>query len=153
MKPKGFRGTPQTIGDHIKARRLALELRQKEAAAQLGTDQWTLINWEKNRTQPAVSSYPAVVAFLGYVPAPAPETIAQRIRARRRGLGLSINQVAEAHDVDPTAWGNWENGGTILRRDHRRLVAAFISMDESALDQEMRRAWIEAHGTGGAEEG
>jgi hypothetical protein len=65
---------------------------QKDAAKQLGTDQWTLINWEKNRTQPAVASYAAVVAFLGYDPAPEPQTIAERIRARRRARARLIDR-------------------------------------------------------------
>ena len=50
LKPKGFRGEPQTIGEHIKAKRLALGRYQKDVARELGVDQWTLLNWEKNWT-------------------------------------------------------------------------------------------------------
>jgi len=46
----------------------------------------------------------------------------------------------------PTALNNWENGGTILRLDHRKSIAVFIGMDEDRLDDEMSRAWNDAHG-------
>ena len=119
---------------------------QKDVAKQLGTDQWTLINWEKNRTEPSLAALPAIYAFIGYDPTPEPQTIAERIKARRRALGWSMEKTAEALRVDPTAVGKWEAGGTILYREHRKRVADFISMDEKALDEEMRRAWNAAHG-------
>jgi DNA-binding XRE family transcriptional regulator len=87
LKPNGFRGPLDTLGNHLKAKRLSLGMYQKDVAKQLGVDHWTLLNWEKNRTAPLVTVYPAIVAFLGYDPAPTPVTIAERLKARRRQLG------------------------------------------------------------------
>jgi DNA-binding XRE family transcriptional regulator len=150
LKPKGFRGVPQTVRDHLKARRLDLGMFQKDVAEQLGIDHFTLINWEKNRTEPAVTCYPAILAFLGYDPTPKPETIGEHIKARRRALGWTIAKAAEELGVDPTAIFHWEHGGTILRREHRKLVAAFLGIDHDTLSAQMSRAWNAAHGMGNA---
>jgi transcriptional regulator with XRE-family HTH domain len=145
-KPKGFRGPLVTVGDHIKAHRLELGMFQKDVARELGVDQWTLLNWEKGRTTPLVMAYPAIVAWLGYDPTPTPATIADRLKARRREMGWTIKETADRLGVDPTAVGNWEHGGTILCREHRKHIAAFIGVDEKAVHEEMRRAWNAAHG-------
>jgi DNA-binding XRE family transcriptional regulator len=42
-----------------------LGITQKEAARRIGADQFTVINWEKGRTQPAVRFVPSILAFLG----------------------------------------------------------------------------------------
>jgi hypothetical protein len=48
-------------------------------------------------------------------------------------------------DVDPTAIGNWEHGGTILCREHRKRLAAFLDLDAEVLSEQMSRAWNAAH--------
>jgi len=57
-----------TIGDHIKRRRLELGLLQREAAAQIGVTVDTILNWEHNRTGPKLQFTRKVIAFLGYNP-------------------------------------------------------------------------------------
>jgi ribosome-binding protein aMBF1 (putative translation factor) len=104
-----------------------------------------LINWEKNRTEPAITCYPAILAFLGYDPTPKPETIGEHIKARRRALGWTIEKTAESLDVDPTALGNWEHGDTVLVREHRTRLAAFLGIDHDTLRAQMSRAWNAAH--------
>jgi transcriptional regulator with XRE-family HTH domain len=144
-KPKKNFPTPQTVGEHIKARRLAFGLFQKDAARTLGVNQWTLINWEKNRTEPPASAYPAIHAFLGYDPLPEPQSLPERLKAKRRELGWSIREAARQFGVDQTAWGSWEHGGIIMYREHRTRIAKFLGLDESALMDDMARAWGEKH--------
>jgi transcriptional regulator with XRE-family HTH domain len=145
LKPEKIRKPPETIGEHIRERRLTLGLFQRQAAEALGVNLFTLINWEKGYTEPPVGAYPAIVAFLGYDPFPKPEGFADRLRAKRRELGWSIRKAAKALDVDPTALSNWERGGTVLYRKHRRQLASFLGIDEGALDAQMARAWTAAH--------
>ena len=45
-----------------------LGITQKEAARRIGANQWTVINWEKGRTEPAVRFVPRIIQFLGYEP-------------------------------------------------------------------------------------
>jgi DNA-binding XRE family transcriptional regulator len=66
-----------------------LGITQKEAARRMGVDQWTVINWEKGRTEPAVRFVPAIIRLLGYDPIPLGRTFEDRLRAARRRLGLT----------------------------------------------------------------
>jgi len=38
----------ETLGDHIKSRRLTLKLFQRQVADELGTDETTVFHWERN---------------------------------------------------------------------------------------------------------
>jgi DNA-binding XRE family transcriptional regulator len=91
---------PATVGDHIKVRRLDLGLTQAEAGARIGTDEFTVINWEKGKTAPGVRFYPAIIRFLGSNPLPAPTTLEERIRLTRMSLGLSKKRLASRAGVD-----------------------------------------------------
>ena len=57
---------PQTVGDHLRMRRPAPKLRQKQVADRLRCDQATIYNWEANGAHPRLDYMPAVVQFLGY---------------------------------------------------------------------------------------
>jgi DNA-binding XRE family transcriptional regulator len=70
LKPKDLLPAPTTLGEHLKKRRLDLKLTVKEAGKLLGTDEGSVINWEKGRTVPKVYRLPAIIHFLGYNPLP-----------------------------------------------------------------------------------
>jgi DNA-binding transcriptional regulator YiaG len=57
-----------TYGDHIKKKRLDLNLLQSEVAKSINVSTDTIINWELNRTKPASSQIPKINLFLGYIP-------------------------------------------------------------------------------------
>jgi DNA-binding XRE family transcriptional regulator len=59
---------PQTIGDHIRKRRLGLKMLQKDVAEQLGVDKTSVFNWEANTSKPEIRYMPAIFRFLGYNP-------------------------------------------------------------------------------------
>ena len=101
-------------------------LMQKEVAKLLGVNTWTILNWEKSRTEPPIAVIPAIVRFLGYEPFPKPETLPQCLLAKRREKGWSIKEAAKVVGVDPGTWGNWERGKLILYRKHRELVAQLL---------------------------
>jgi DNA-binding XRE family transcriptional regulator len=107
---------------------------QKEVAKLLGVNTWTILNWEKGRTKPPIASIPTIVKFVGYDPFPQPETLPQRLLAKRREMGWSIKEAAKAVGVDPSTWGNWERGKTILYRQHRARVARLLDLSADALD-------------------
>ena len=142
-KPYDF--TPISLGDHIRKRRLKLGLCQRELAQRLGVNPWTILNWEKRRTKPPIAFIPAIVRFLGYDPFPKPKTLAQHLLAKRREMGWSIKEAAEAIGVDPSSWGDWERGQTILYRQHRALIARMLGSSADGLDQEMTIRWNQSH--------
>ncbi|CAB9543810.1 hypothetical protein BROOK1789C_1216, partial [Bathymodiolus brooksi thiotrophic gill symbiont] len=54
-----------TLGDHIKKKRLESNKTQKD----VGTDNFTIVNWEKNSTKNIPAKYyPKIMEFLTYCP-------------------------------------------------------------------------------------
>jgi len=111
----------------------------------LGVNTWTVLNWEKGRTEPPVSSVPSILEFLGYDPYPEPKTVPERLLAKRRALGWSIREAAEFVCVDPGTWSRWECGHVILYRQHRALVARFLDPSVDTLDDEIKLRWSQSH--------
>lgn len=76
-KPKDYSEAPQTLGEHLKKHRRQLRLLQREAAARMGILTETYANWEKGKTKPVPAQFGSAIAFLGYDPMPAPQTLAE----------------------------------------------------------------------------
>jgi DNA-binding XRE family transcriptional regulator len=58
-----------TLGDHIKKKRLEENLFQKDIGKVIGTDNFTIVNWEKNSTKNIPAKYyPKIMEFLTYCP-------------------------------------------------------------------------------------
>jgi len=67
-----------TLGDHIRQRRLELHVHQLELAAILGVHKGSIQNWERNIYQPATELVPKIVLWLGYDPKQKTPTILTR---------------------------------------------------------------------------
>lgn len=66
LKSKETDFEPQTLGEHLKKRRLILKLYQREVAERLGVDEFTVLNWETEQSKgPHISVIPAILAFSG----------------------------------------------------------------------------------------
>ena len=68
-----------SLGDHIRSRRLDLRLFQKDVASQIGVSTDTIILWESNAATPQLRHIPKIVKFLGYNPLPLPESLADAL--------------------------------------------------------------------------
>ena len=145
VKPKTTDFEPQTLGEHVKRRRLVLKLSQKQAGGNLGVTPWTIHHWESAKTQPPIESIPAVLRFLGYDPFPEPGSIPDKLLAKRRVMGWSIKEAARELGVDPGTWGDWERGKVILYRAHRALVARLVGLPEGEVDRIMAVSWVRSH--------
>ncbi len=126
LKPKETDFEPRTLGQHLKKRRLELRLTQKQVAHRLGVNPWTVLNWEKDNTDPPVASMPAILQFLGHVPFPDPRSIPQRLLAKRRAMGWTIKEAAWQLRVDEATWAAWEGGRTAARGRFLRLVESLL---------------------------
>jgi transcriptional regulator with XRE-family HTH domain len=146
LKSKVVLPAPTTLGEHIRQRRLKLQLTLKEAAKLLGTDECSVINWEKGRTVPKVYRLPAIIRFLGYNPLPEPRTISERLVAKRLERGWPRKLGARHLGIDVSTLRDWEQGKIILFRKHQTLVASFLSIPEGELGQQMKTRWKNAHG-------
>jgi transcriptional regulator with XRE-family HTH domain len=122
LKPKETDFEPQTLGEHVRKRRIEMEVTQKQAAKLLGVNPWTVLNWEKGHTEPSIESMTAIIRFLGYDPFPEPKNIAERLLAKRRAMGWSITEAARRLGVDEGTWGSWESGTTVPKGRHLILL-------------------------------
>lgn len=99
-----------TLGDHIRAKRLDLELEQQDVAKVFGVDTCSINNWDLNRFQPAIRYYPTIDDFLGYCIIQYPKTEGERLRLFRIHRGWSTKKLAEFLGVDTSSVQSWESG-------------------------------------------
>ena len=115
-----------TLGDHIRARRLDLNLLQKQIADQIGVHPLTITNWESNESPPETRFIPAIIRFLGYDPLPPGGCLPERIATRRRVLGLSQRGMAERMGVDQSTLTGWEAGQHQPTRKSLDVIARIL---------------------------
>jgi transcriptional regulator with XRE-family HTH domain len=138
--PKPYDFEPQTFGEHLLKRRLLLDLEQKEAGAILGVDGNTVLNWEKGYHEPSIRYIASLISFIGYDPElPNPNSIPEHLKAKRRGYGWTQRAAAKHLGVDACTWSSWENGGTIVRSDHRKMVANFVGLPLNKIHKIMQK--------------
>jgi hypothetical protein len=89
-------------------------------------------NWEKGRTEPLATQLRPVVAFLGYDPTPEPQTLAGRIEAKRRILGVTFEQVADYLGWDAGILSRYLNGTWRLPRARGEALDRFLGLDREA---------------------
>ena len=121
-KPPGYPRKLKTLGDHIRARRLDLELAQKDVVPVLGVSVFTVLNWELNKREPGIRSYPRIMAFLGYCPVRYPRTFGECLRLFRIHRGLSLSEFADLLGIDSGTLGNWERD----RRSPQRRLSDYL---------------------------
>ena len=126
---------PTTIGDHIRTVRRERGLLQRHVAELIGVAMATVVNWEKNKTEPLVALMPAVLRFLGYDPLPVPTTLGERMAAFRRRHGLSLKEAALRAGVDEESWAKSERTGTTSTKRYRFLIDDFLGPDEPEVTQ------------------
>jgi transcriptional regulator with XRE-family HTH domain len=67
-KEEGYPAKPETLGEHIRKRRMDLALIQRAVAFKIGVDASTIWKWENGWSIPELRHLPAILAFLGYDP-------------------------------------------------------------------------------------
>lgn len=132
LRKKDYSEAPQTLGEHLKKRRKELGLLQREAGERMGVTKETVANWEKDRTKPVPSQFKPVVAFLGYDPTPAPTSLAERFEAKRRGLGATLDQVAQYLGWDEGSLRRYLKGEWRLTADRKEALQRFLVLHEAA---------------------
>ena len=70
----------------------------------------TIMNWERNRSEPKIQYLPKIIDFLGYAPFSPGESFPERFKAYRMLKGLTQRQLAREPGVDTTTAMKWERG-------------------------------------------
>ena len=128
--PKPRRPLPDahTLGEHVRRRRLELGLKQREAAIEIGTSEQAVAQWERGQREPCAPLLPGIIRFLGSDPYPRAITIAERLVAKRRELGLSRKKAAKQWGMVEATLRKWELGERITPRYHREMVAKLLGL-------------------------
>ncbi len=98
----------------------------KETAEQLGTHATNVALWAKNRTNPDLRFWPAIIRFLGYDPRPEAQSVGQALKRHREGHGLTQNQLAAILNVDPSTLAKWEREERVPIGEYRQRVDAVL---------------------------
>ena len=117
---------PETFAEHLLKRRMQLGLLQKGAAKRIGVETGVYRYWESDRGKPIVQQMPGIIKFLGYDPYPEPKTIGERIKARRRELGLTQVALAKHLGIAHVTVVRWERGERHPRRRVSQVMEAFL---------------------------
>jgi DNA-binding transcriptional regulator YiaG len=117
-----------TLGDHIRARRLNLNLLQMQVADQFGVHEQTITNWERNASSPEIRYIPTILTFLEYDPFPPAQSLSERLATVRKMLGLSQQSLALVLGVDPGTCQSWEAGQHEPTRKRVELIERFLSV-------------------------
>lgn len=100
----------------------------------MGIDTWTYLNWEKEKTIPVAARFRPVIAFLGYDPSPGPQTLAERLEAKRRALGATFDQVAQHLGWDRAILFRYVHGIWRMKPDRQAALEDFLAAPLANLD-------------------
>ncbi|MBI5709507.1 MAG: helix-turn-helix domain-containing protein [Candidatus Eisenbacteria bacterium] len=108
--PRGYPREVRTLGDHLRRRRLDLGLTQRILADRWGVRSEAIAAWELGRTKPGIRLVAKIVALLEGDPVDHPATLAGRLVAIRRRLGLTQAELAARLVQDEKQICRWERG-------------------------------------------
>lgn len=100
----------KTLGDHIRNRRLDLNLSQAALAWQFGVNRNAVTSWENGVQKPDLVHMQLVIEFLGYEPSIDVSNPAEAIRARRHLMGLTQKALGDLVGVSRETVNLWERG-------------------------------------------
>jgi transcriptional regulator with XRE-family HTH domain len=127
-KPTKLPTILNTIGDHIKKRRLELGLYQTEVTQISGVTESTVTNWEKNRTNPTLHLLPKISAFLGYDPiSTETKQLDQMLLRYRKSRGVTQKELAKKIGIDLTTLSRLERGQSTCFQTVLKKVNPFLN--------------------------
>ena len=126
-KPTPYPKEARSVGDHLKRKRYELGLRQIDVAKRLSVNKCTVRLWENNKTPPPARFYPRIIDFLGYDPHEVPQSLGEKIAARRRALGFSRKRLAKWLGIDKATVRRLEEGTSKPTGKRAAIIETFLS--------------------------
>lgn len=135
---------PQTIGEHLRKKRLDSGLRQSQVAHKLVVSNRTLSLWECDRVYPTWDYHRRIIDYLNYDPfascglrdpysnetavvaSLSPTTFGERIRMRRLELKMTVKQCAQKLKVTAKTLHGWEKHRHEPNRRIQNQVIEFL---------------------------
>jgi DNA-binding XRE family transcriptional regulator len=138
-KPSKLPTVLNNVGDHIKTRRLELNLLKRDLANQIGIKTDTILNWEHKHSTPALLHFPKVIVFLGYDPdGREPNSLGEKVLQYRKSTGVIQKELAKRIGIDPTTLSRLErNEGccflSVLRIEEQGINIAISATNFSSV--------------------
>jgi transcriptional regulator with XRE-family HTH domain len=107
---------------------------QRQVAEEIGVNETTVFNWERNKARPQIHYLPRILKFLGYNPSPFPESLRDQLLRERTTLGLTQKAFAKRLGVDPTTLARWEKGKGTPSKKFQRIITGFLEFREPDFD-------------------
>ena len=129
--PKPIRGYPLqfvTVADHLRKRRLDLNLTKVETGRRLGIGPWTYTRWESGEMTIEVRYYPRIISFLGYHPLPRPTSFEEAVWRERTSRGLGRLALAKLVGVAETTVERAEKDSSLMVKRTKRLIARALKI-------------------------
>jgi hypothetical protein len=132
-----------TVGDHIRRKRLGLKMLQREVAEQIDECEPSVFTREANTSHPGIECMPAIIRFPGYNPLPLTKSWGERLVRHRTSLGMTQEEAAKRLGVAPSTLAKWERGerepaGRSLGRAERFLNEAEPGLEVRRVSEEKR---------------
>ena len=128
---------PQTLGEHIRKKRMQAWQTQKEVAAHMGVDEESIFGWETGKYMPQVQWYPRIFDYLGYYPFTyETDSIAGKLLQVRYCNGWSCKRYAEILGCDTATVRRWELGKSAVHiRVHELITRLWKTLPLYVLQQ------------------
>jgi DNA-binding transcriptional regulator YiaG len=126
IQPLNYPNKIETLGDHIRARRLDLKLFQRNVAKIIGASAESINHWETKTRKPEVKFYPKIMEFLGYCPVHYFKSFGQLLFLHRTHRGLSHRGLGKRLQIDPATLSRWESDIRLPRKMHQQDIDNFF---------------------------
>jgi len=131
LLPQPKRRTEQLLdlSNHIRQRRMELEMSLDDLAQLLGVTKDTVVYWETQQIAPNITQLPKIIAFLGYNPfEDETGTFGGKIKEYRYRNGLSQRKLASLLAVSVSALKSWEENAFTPTIEHQKVLSELLGI-------------------------
>jgi transcriptional regulator with XRE-family HTH domain len=122
---------PQTLGEHIRKKRIESGLSQRDVSIQLQLSKDCISLWETGRMYPQIHHYPAIFAFLGYYPFEHETgSVAGKLRQLLHCRGWNHVQCAKALGIDSGTVKRILNGKRTFKQKTENIAFRWSQLPE-----------------------
>lgn len=89
----------------------------------------TILDWEKNHTDPEVKYYPKIMEFLSYCPIQYAYNFGQKLMLHRTYRGYSHRSLGKVLNIDPATICRWDTTDQMPYKKHRVILEEFFNSD------------------------
>ena len=128
---KDYPSSLKTLADHIKAKRMDLQLSKIDLAKLLQVNSYTIATWENSEKKPVPRMMKKIIEFLGYLPPLEVDskTLGGQLYTYRCIFGFKQKDIALQLKIDRSAVTKIENNNEVEIQYQRKIEALLNSQN------------------------